>query len=79
MLVDINGNPFYQPVLGEFVILRSKTGQPPWETLKRPDVPEWVQEPDNMRRLVYGEMCQGDSDPYWYIAVKIADNKDTIH
>ena len=60
------------------VILRSPNGEDGWETVNPKDVPDWLQDPAVMGRLVDGEMAQGpvnvvlpDELRPWYKAVLV--------
>jgi hypothetical protein len=57
------------------VILESENGRDGWKPLMPEQVPEWVKHPDNLARLVAGEMCmdptKGDKGSPWYRAEKL--------
>ena len=59
----------------KLVIYTSPNARNPWRPLLQHEVPDWVQRPDIMGRLVRGEMCmdptRGDKGSDWYKAVKV--------
>lgn len=63
------------------VILRSPNGRDGWTPVKPEDVPAWVKAPDNMAKLVAGEMCmkadEGQSGSDWYRAEKVESKGET--
>lgn len=44
------------------VIYASDNGRDDWRPIKPEDVPDWVADPDNLGRLVAGEMCMRADD-----------------
>ena len=51
------------------VIYESPNGRDGWRMLKPEEVPGWVREPDNMERLVRGDMCMDCvAESAWYRA-----------
>ena len=61
----------------ELVILASNNGRDGWTPVRPVDVPAWVKEPRNIRRMVNGEECmkanEGDKGSMWYRAIPAAD------
>lgn len=66
---------------GLLVILKSDNGRDGWTPVMPEDVPEWVKAPDNMARLVAGEMCmkpdEGEKGSAWYRAEKLDSQGET--
>lgn len=66
---------------GLLVILRTETPRDDasWKLVLPADVPEWVKEPDNMARLVAGDMCsKPEADEFgWYRAEKVSSDGET--
>lgn len=54
------------------VILRSEDGRDNWQSVLPADVPEWVKAPENIARLVAGDMCmkadEGEKGSDWFRA-----------
>lgn len=59
------------------VIYRSPNGRDGWAPVKPDEVPEWVKQPDNVARMVAGEMCmkadEGDKGSDWYIGIRVEE------
>lgn len=59
------------------VIFASSNGRDGWKPMKASEIPDWVKSPDNMARLVAGEMCmkcdEGDKGSMWYLAKRVVD------
>lgn len=63
------------------LILRSRNGRDGWVLVKPEDVPAWVKSPDNMAKLVAGEMCmksdEGVDGSDWFRAEKVDSTGET--
>ena len=59
------------------VVFVSADGEKNWNPLTWDEVPQWVKHPDNMARLVDGEMCQdptqGEAGSSWYRAERVEE------
>ncbi len=63
------------------VIYSSENGRDNWKPVPPRDVPEWVQHPLNIAKLVKGEQCmkadEGDKGSLWYRAERIKSHERT--
>lgn len=67
------------PNIGTLVIFISPNGEDHWTPVKPDEVPAWVQDPDNMARLVAGEVCMCDveeSGSNWFMALPMPTPQD---
>lgn len=64
---------------GLLIILRSENGRDGWTLVKPDEVPEWVKAPDNIARMVDGEICCNPEagDIGWYRAEKVDSEGET--
>lgn len=62
------------------IILRSENGRDGWTAIKNEDVPDWVKDPENIRRMVEGEMCcrPETGDESWYRCEKVSSEGETV-
>ena len=55
-----------------FVIFASENCRDGWQPVKKEELPDWVIHPDNLGRMVNGEMCMradiGERGSKWYRA-----------
>ena len=79
----MNGSPQPQPnqyAQAYMIVFVSKDGENDWHPLRWDEVPEWVKHPDNMARLVDGDMCQdptlGAEGSSWYKAERVEAPKE---
>ena len=83
----MNGSPHTEDrdryyVQAMLIVSVSKDGENDWHPLRWDEVPEWVKHPDNMARLVDGEMCQAkklvDGESSWYKADRVVEPKIVV-
>jgi hypothetical protein len=80
MIAKVNGGTHPQQFAQAYLIVFvSKDGETDWHPLRWDEVPEWVKHPDNMARLVDGDMCQdptqGEAGSSWYKAERVEEPK----